>query len=99
MEQQRLFLTIGLFFLLYLAYGEWQLEFGPKPAPTPYTQVQSADTASAESSDVPVGANNSNTSAVPQSSNNSSVPSAESKPVVKQLKHQFLVEKIRELYE
>ena len=43
MEQQRLFLTIGLFFLLYLAYDAWQLEFGPKPAPI----YQTTNTASA----------------------------------------------------
>ncbi len=82
MEQQRLFLTIGLFFLLYLAYDAWQLEFGPKPAPAPYTQTANK-TAPLQSADVPMGADNSPTSAIPQSS---SVPSAATTPVAKAIK-------------
>ncbi len=41
MEQQRLLLTLGLLFLLYLAYGKWQEQFNPQanvPAPTQVTQ-------------------------------------------------------------
>jgi YidC/Oxa1 family membrane protein insertase len=82
MEQQRLFLTVGLFFLLYLAYDAWQLEFGPQPAPV----VQTANNGTAipsPSSNVPMGAD---TSARPQSSNSSSVPSAASAPVAKAIK-------------
>jgi YidC/Oxa1 family membrane protein insertase len=82
MEHQRLFLTVGLFFLLYLAYDAWQLEFGPQPAPV----VQTANNGTAipsPSSNVPMGAD---TSARPQSSNSSSVPSAASAPVAKAIK-------------
>ncbi|MCK5385668.1 MAG: membrane protein insertase YidC, partial [Gammaproteobacteria bacterium] len=84
MEQQRLFLTIGLFFLLYLAYDAWQLEFGPKPAAVPYTQTINE---SAPSADVPVGADNTPASAVPQSLSSvpSSIPSAISAPTAKAL--------------
>ena len=87
MEQQRLFLTIGLFFLLYLAYDAWQLEFGPKPDPVTYTQTTNNSTSSP---DVPVGANNA-PAAVPQSSSSSvpessSIPSAISAPTAKALK-------------
>ena len=81
MEQQRLFLTIGLFFLLYLAYDAWQLEFGPKPAAVPYTEVASNP---AQSVGVPVGADN--VAAIPQStttSSASSIPSAATTPAAK----------------
>lgn len=71
MEQQRLFLTIGLFFLLYLAYDAWQLEFGPKPAAVPYTENK---TTPASSIGVPVGEDKS--SSVPESTTASSIPSA-----------------------
>ena len=79
MEQQRLFLTIGLFFLLYLAYDAWQLEFGPKPVVTPYAQTTNNP---AQSTGVPVGAN---TSAIPQSESSipSSIPSMATMPVAK----------------
>ena len=77
MEQQRLFLTIGLFFLLYLAYDAWQIEFGPKPAAVPLTQTINSPT---QSADVPVGADN--VSASP-SSIPSSVPSAAVMPTAK----------------
>ena len=84
MEQQRLFLTIGLFFLLYLAYDAWQLEFGPKPAPVPYTQT-SNDSTTIQSADIPMGADN---TAMPQSTSSvpSSVPSSASAPTAKALK-------------
>lgn len=74
MEQQRLFLTVGLFFLLYLAYDAWQIEFGPKPEPIVQTQTINGTT-----SDVPVGSSNS--SAVPQSP--SSIPQVISAPTAK----------------
>lgn len=76
MEQQRLFLTIGLFFLLYLAYDAWQVEFGPQPTPV----VQTTNTAtSIQSADVPVGASNSPAiTSIP-----SSIPSAATMPVAK----------------
>ena len=64
MEQQRLFLTIGLFFLFYLAYDAWQLEFAPKPAAVPYTETATRSTPSA---DVPVGAEGTSNQAIPQS--------------------------------
>ncbi|HFD31779.1 MAG TPA: YidC/Oxa1 family membrane protein insertase, partial [Gammaproteobacteria bacterium] len=68
MEQQRLFLTIGLFFLLYLAYDAWQLEFSPKPV----TTVETTNvTTQNQTSDVPVGADT--TASV---DNSSSVPSS-----------------------
>lgn len=77
MEQQRLFLTIGLFFLLYLAYDAWQIEFGPKPAVVPLTQTINSPT---QSADVPVGADN---VSVAPSSIPSSVPSAAVMPAAK----------------
>ena len=81
MEQQRLFLTIGLFFLLYLAYDAWQIEFGPKPAPV----VQTVNaTSSTQSAGVPIGADN--VSAVPTGSAvsaGSSIPSAVAAPSAK----------------
>ncbi len=78
MEQQRLFLTIGLFFLLYLAYDAWQLEFAPKPASAPYTQITGDTTSSqaADSSGVPTGADNTSGSAIPQSLAPSIIPSS-----------------------
>ena len=82
MEQQRLFLTIGLFFLLYLAYDAWQIEFGPKQA-TPYTQ-EASDGTKPLAGNVPLGADNNSITAVPQSENtNSSVPSAMNAPSAK----------------
>lgn len=78
MEQQRLFLTIGLFFLLYLAYDAWQLEFGPKPAAVPFTQT--TNNSPTQSADVPVGADN--VSSMP-SSIPSSIPSAAVMPAAK----------------
>jgi len=72
MEQQRLFLTIGLFFLLYLAYDAWQLEFGPKPVT--YTQQASPASQATGGTNIPTGADNVATSAVPESA--STVPSA-----------------------
>ena len=77
MEQQRLFLTVGLFFLLYLAYDAWQLEFTPQPTPT--VQVTNGS-AQPLAGNIPMGADN--TSAVPQSSSSASVPSAASAPSV-----------------
>ncbi len=84
MEQQRLFLTIGLFFLLYLAYDAWQLEFGPKPAAVPYTQTTNESTPSAG---VPMGADSTSVSAIPQSPSSvpSSIPSAVNTPTAKAL--------------
>lgn len=92
MEQQRLFLTIGLFFLLYLAYDAWQLEFGPKPAPVPYTQTANGSTPSTV---VPMGADT--TSAVPQSSSSlssvpSSIPSSASTPAAIKQAQRIIVE-------
>ena len=84
MEQQRLFLTVGLFFLLYLAYDAWQVEFGPKPAPVPYTETATNSNASAG---VPVGSDS--VAAIPQStapSSSSSIPSAAITPVTKAVK-------------
>ncbi|MCK4865430.1 MAG: membrane protein insertase YidC [Gammaproteobacteria bacterium] len=82
MEQQRLFLTIGLFFLLYLAYDAWQLEFGPKQ-PIVITQTTNG-VGQAQSGNVPLGADNTSSAAIPQSiSSNTSVPSAISAPVAK----------------
>lgn len=81
MEQQRLFLTIGLFFLLYLAYDAWQLEFGPQPVP--YTQTANGSV-QPQSTDVPMGADDTSSSAVPQTS--TSVPSAVNAPVAKTIK-------------
>jgi len=83
MEQQRLFLTIGLFFLIYLAYDEWQIQFDPKPAPTPYTQTTKSTGASqlSDVSGVPMGADN--TSAVPQSA---AIPVAANAPAAKAIK-------------
>lgn len=88
MEQQRLFLTIGLFFLLYLAYDAWQLEFGPKPVPQIITTPANNSTGVAG---VPMGADNTSPSAVPQSTNSgssipSSIPSAVNAPVAKAIK-------------
>lgn len=80
MEQQRLFLTIGLFFLLYLAYDAWQIEFGPKPAAVPLAQTTTSPT---QSTDVPVGADN--VSATP-SLVPSSIPSAAVMPAAKAVK-------------
>ena len=81
MEQQRLFLTVGLFFLLYLAYDAWQIEFGPKPAPVVQTVNATSPT---PSTGVPVGADN--VSAVPigsAASVGSSIPSAVAAPTAK----------------
>ena len=78
MEQQRLFLTIGLFFLLYLAYDAWQLEFGPKPTVTPVVQTTGN---TAQSKNIPVGADSS--SAVPVSTSPSAIPSASTVMAVK----------------
>ncbi len=68
MEQQRLFLTIGLFFLLYLAYDAWQLEFAPKPVTTVQTTNNSTQNPAA---DIPVGSDRPSTvdttSAIPTS--------------------------------
>lgn len=57
MEQQRLFLTVGLFFLLYLAYDAWQLEFAPKPVTIVQTTNVSGQNNS--TSNIPVGADTS----------------------------------------
>lgn len=90
MEQQRLFLTIGLFFLLYLAYDAWQLEFGPKPIPNTTTQSVNG-VGQSNSADVPIGADGTATSSVPSSVSQSSVtqtfvPSASTTPVAKAIK-------------
>lgn len=89
MEQQRLFLTIGLFFLLYLAYDAWQLQFGPQPQPVPVSQIANGPD-SVKSADVPMGADNTATqSSVPTGSDStsssmpSSIPSAVNAPVAK----------------
>jgi len=81
MEQQRLFLTVGLFFLLYLAYDAWQLQFGPQPVPTVQTVNGSTQPAS---SNVPIGADS--TSSVPLSASQSAVPSSAKTPVAKAIK-------------
>ena len=75
MEQQRLFLTIGLFFLLYLAYDAWQQQFAPQPVQTAVTTSINA-TATANKADVPMGAD----SVAGQSS---MVPSVSTTPVAK----------------
>jgi len=68
MEQQRLFLTIGLFFLIYLAYDAWQLEFAPKPV----TTVQTANNPGKNStSEIPLGADT-----PPITDTSSSIPSS-----------------------
>lgn len=78
MEQQRLFLTIGLAFLLYLAYDAWQLEFSPQPVVS--SQTASNESRVNNSAAVPVGAdNNANVSA----SASSSVPSVVTTPATK----------------
>ena len=78
MEQQRLFLTIGLFFLLYLAYDAWQLEFGPKPVPV----AQSINASPA--ADIPVGSDNvSSVPAAAPATSPSSIPSAAITPAAK----------------
>ncbi|MCW9031559.1 MAG: membrane protein insertase YidC, partial [Gammaproteobacteria bacterium] len=82
MEQQRLFLTIGLFFLLYLAYDAWQLQFGPQPQPVPQTQSVNVPGQS-QSADVPMGADNPTPQSSVPSSIPSSIPSAEGAPVAK----------------
>ncbi|MDH5601751.1 MAG: membrane protein insertase YidC [Gammaproteobacteria bacterium] len=80
MEQQRLFLTIGLFFLLYLAYDAWQIEFGPKPEQVVQTQAVN-NPEQATTADVPMGADTTTRpSTVP-----SSVPSVASAPQAKAL--------------
>ena len=83
MEQQRLFLTIGLFFLLYLAYDAWQLEFGPKPVATTIAQ-----TANQANTNVPLGADGNSSTSVPisESTSISAVPSAATTPVAKAIK-------------
>ena len=78
MEQQRLFLTIGLVFLLYLAYDAWQVEFAPKP--TVYTQTASNGATAKNNSAVPIG---SDASSNPSSSVPSSVPSVITTPTAK----------------
>jgi len=68
MEQQRLFLTIGLFFLLYLAYDAWQIEFAPKPV----TTIQTTNvTGNKATTDIPLSANS-----TPSSDTSSSIPSS-----------------------
>jgi YidC/Oxa1 family membrane protein insertase len=75
MEQQRLFLTIGLFFLLYLAYDAWQIQFGPKPEPVVQTESVNKP-GSAATADVPVGADTTASPSAVPSSSSPSVPSA-----------------------
>ena len=84
MEQQRLFLTIGLFFFFYLAYDAWQLEFQPQP--TLYTQTGTPPKQAAATGDagVPVGADNS--SAIAESSLASTVPSVINTPAAATIK-------------
>ncbi len=87
MEQQRLFLTIGLFFLLYLAYDAWQVEFGPQPAPQIMTTPANNST---EVAGIPMGADN-KSSVIPQSTQSgssvpTSIPSAVNAPVAKAIK-------------
>jgi len=82
MEQQRLFLTIGLFFLLYLAYDAWQLEFGPKPVT--YTQQASPASQATGETNIPMGADNVAASAIPESA--STVPSVITPVTAKALK-------------
>ncbi len=67
MEQQRLFLTIGLVFLLYLAYNAWQEQFSPK-AVTPAATITSTTPTTTEvpSGSVPAAVNT--PSAVPAAS-------------------------------
>jgi YidC/Oxa1 family membrane protein insertase len=89
MEQQRLFLTIGLFFLLYLAYDAWQLEFEPKQ-PIPLTSTVPLENST--NVGVPMGADDkaSSTSAVPQSTtsttSSAAVPSSVNAPAAKAIK-------------
>ena len=79
MEQQRLFLTIGLFFLLYLAYDAWQLDFGPKPPTQVVSPLSESTLPSSEvASEVPMGADD---TAVPLAE---SVPSAAAVTTIKQ---------------
>lgn len=75
MEQQRLFLTIGLFFLLYLAYDAWQIQFGPKPEPVVQTESVNKP-GSAATADVPVGADTTASPSAVPSSSSPSVPGA-----------------------
>lgn len=86
MEQQRLFLTIALFFLLYLAYDTWQLEFGPKPDPSYTTNQAAKNQNTTVNSDVPLGSDKhgSNQPGSDQQSVNtqSAVPTATSAPVM-----------------
>jgi len=82
MEQQRLFLTIGLFFLLYLAYDAWQLQFNPKPVT--YTQQAAPTSQATGETNIPMGADNVAASAVPESA--STVPSVITPVTAKALK-------------
>ncbi|MFK5914646.1 MAG: membrane protein insertase YidC [Woeseiaceae bacterium] len=82
MEQQRLFLTIGLFFLLYLAYDAWQVQFNPQPIPQ--TQITSNAAPSADGvSTIPQGADNSVSNQGSLSTVPSAIPNASTIPVVK----------------
>ena len=42
MENQRLLLYITLFFIIYLLWAEWQMDYGPKPEVPPVTETTSA---------------------------------------------------------
>ena len=48
MENHRLLLYFTLFFIMYLLWAEWQMDYGPRPQPVASTQTQpSASTGSA----------------------------------------------------
>ena len=42
MENQRLLLYITLFFIIYLLWAEWQMDYGPKPEAPPVSETASA---------------------------------------------------------
>lgn len=45
MENHRLLLYFTLFFVMYLLWAEWQMDYGPKPAPVASTQNEKPATA------------------------------------------------------
>jgi YidC/Oxa1 family membrane protein insertase len=40
MGNQRILLYFTLFFIVYMIWAQWQIEYGPKPEPTAATQIQ-----------------------------------------------------------
>ncbi len=61
MENHRLLLYFTLFFIMYLLWAEWQMDYGPKPAPTAMSETAQpakgetveADTAVPQADDAP----------------------------------------------